>query len=369
MSFNIFVPTRIISGVGCIKKNIDKLILGKRAFIVTGRSGAKKSGALDEITAILSANGVEYRHFDGAKENPRLTDCHAAGLDASAFGADFVIGIGGGSAIESAKAVATFAANPNIEPTDIYDAQKCPADPLPLVAVSTTSGTGSEANGISVMTLPGGVSKKSFSGERHWPRVAFLDPSYTCSLPHGFTVSCTLDAFAHAMESYLCAKSTDFSRVLAVYAAKNIWAILKNEPKEFSPDDRELLQNSSCAAGVAISVTGTGFPHPLGYSITMLDGVPHGAACAIFYGAYIRYNQKCEAGRELIEKFCSEIGAEADELCELLPKLSGVELSFTEDEINERVALIAGAKNYLNSPYVLTDEEKYEIYRDLFLKK
>ena len=368
MSFNIFVPTRIISGVGCIKNNAEKMLLGKKAYIVTGKSGAKKSGALDDITEVLAANGVEYRHFDGCRENPRLLDCHAAGLDAANFGADFVIGIGGGSAIDSAKAIAAFAANPELEAMDIYDAAKLENGLLPIVSVPTTSGTGSEANGISVMTLPNGVSKKSFSGEASWPRVAFLDPRYTYSLPYKFTVSCALDAFAHAMESYLCHKSTDFSRMLAVYAAKNIWSILKNEPQSFTERDRELLQNSSTAAGIAISVTGTGFPHPLGYSVTMLDGVPHGAACAVFYGAYIRYNQKCETGRELIERFCAEIGATADELADLLPKLSGVELSFTEEEIRERVALIAGAKNYQNSPYVINDEEKIAIYRELFSK-
>ncbi len=368
MSFNVSVPTRIISGVGCIKNNLDKLLLGKRAYIVTGKSGAKKSGALDEMIGLLAENDVEYKHFDGCRENPRLLDCHAAGRDAADFGADFVIGIGGGSAIDSAKAIAAFAANPQVEPMDIYDATKLENAILPIVAVPTTSGTGSEANGISVMTLSNGISKKSFSGEACWPRVAFLDPRYTYSLGYGFTVSCALDAFAHAMESYLCHKSTDFSRALAVYAAKNIWSILKSEPQSFSERDRELLQNSSTAAGIAISVTGTGFPHPLGYSITMLDGVPHGAACAIFYGAYIRYNQRCETGRELVESFCYAIGATADELCELLPKLSGVKLSFTEEEINERVALIAGAKNYQNSPYVINDEEKVAIYKELFLK-
>ncbi|MBQ8387723.1 MAG: iron-containing alcohol dehydrogenase [Clostridia bacterium] len=369
MKFDIFVPTRIISGVGCIKDNKDKLLLGRRAYIVTGKSGAKKSGALDGITAILAEAGVEYRHFDGCRENPRLLDCYAAGKDAAAFGADFVIGIGGGSAIDSAKAVAMFAAHPEMEAEEIFAAPASGKKPLPLVAVATTSGTGSEANGISVMTLPNGVSKKSFIGAVCWPTVSFIDPAYTYSLPRSFTVSCALDAFAHAAESYLSPKSTEFSRLCATYAAKNIWSILKNCPDEFTPDHRAALQNSSTAAGIAISVTGTGFPHPLGYSITMLDGVPHGAACAIFYGAYIGYNMKTEQGRALVESFCRAIDATPDELAKQLPRLSGVELSFTEAQIEERVDLIKGAKNYVNSPYVLNDREKTEIYRELFGEK
>ncbi len=366
MKFNLFIPVRIISGIGCVNKNAEQLLLGKRAYIVTGKSGAKKSGALDDVIAVLSGADVEYRHFDGCRENPHLLDCHAAGADAAAYGADFVIAIGGGSAIDSAKAIAAFAANPEISANDIYDAEKLENKPLPLVAIPTTSGTGSEANGASVMTLPDGVSKKSFGGEHHWPRVSFLDPRYTYSLGHSASVSCALDAFAHAMESYLSPKSNDLSRMLAVYAAKNIWSIIKTEPTELSKTEREVLQNAACAAGINISITGTGAPHPLGYSITMLDGVPHGAACAVFYGEYIRYNMKTEQGRALVMEFCGEIGATPEALCEILPRLSGVRLSLTEEQIAERVALIAGAKNYVNSPYVLSDAEKLDIYRKLF---
>lgn len=368
MKFNVFVPTRIISGAGCVKENAEKLVLGKKAYIVTGKSGAKKSGALDDVTDILKKFDVEFKLFDGCCENPRLLDCFSAGKDAREFGADFVIGIGGGSALDSAKAIAFFAANPELSPMDVYSADIKKNDPLPLAAIPTTSGTGSEANGVSVMTLPDGVSKKSFGGENSWPRVAFLDPAYTASLGYKYTVSCALDAFSHAMESYLCHKSTEFSRILAVFAAKNIWNIIKNGKEEFDLADREALQNASCAAGIAISVTGTGFPHPLGYAITMLDGIPHGAACAVFYGAYIKYNMRSETGRELIEAFCREIGAEADELAHVIPELSGVKLSLDEDEIEKRVSLIAGAKNYLNSPYVINDGEKLAIYRELFLK-
>ena len=368
MKFNVFVPTRIISGAGCVKENAEKLVLGKKAYIVTGKSGAKKSGALDDVADILMKNAVEFKIFDGCCENPRLLDCFSAGDDARAFGADFVIGIGGGSALDSAKAIAFFAANPALSAMDVYSADAKKNDPLPLAAIPTTSGTGSEANGVAVMTLPNGVSKKSFGSEKSWPRVSFLDPAYTASLGYKYTVSCALDAFSHAMDSYLSPKATDFSRVLAVFAAKNIWNILKTGKTEFELAERESLQNASCASGIAISVTGTGFPHPLGYAVTMLDGIPHGAACAVFYGTYIRYNMRSEKGRELIEDFCRAIGAEAEELASLIPELSGVRLALNERGIECRVSLVKGAKNYQNSPYVINDGEKVDIYRELFLK-
>jgi alcohol dehydrogenase len=216
------------------------------------------------------------------------------------------------------------------------------------------------------MSLPDGLRKRSFGTE--WPRVAFLDPKYTYSLPTDTTMSCALDAFSHAAESYLSPKSTAVSRLFAVYAAKNIWSVIKNEPTEYSEKDRQTLQNAATAAGLAISVTGTGFPHPLGYSLTMKNGTPHGAACAVFYRHYLEYNMKDECGRRLISEFCNEINAELSELTEKLPKLSGVYITLLEDEAREYVDLISSAKNFTNSPYTLSDEEKIQIYRELFVK-
>ena len=116
------------------------------------------------------------------------------------------------------------------------------------------------------------------------------------------------------------------------------------------------------------SLISVGFPHPLGYSITLLDGIPHGRACAAFYGDYIEYNRRTPEGERLIDEFAAAIGAKPALLAEYLPALAAVDLHFTEEEIAERVELVKGAKNYVNSPYVLSDEEKYEIYRRKFGK-
>ena len=366
MNFNFNFPVRIFSGNGCVKANKEYFRLGNHAFIVCGRSGAKASGALDDVTDVLTELGISVSVFNEIRENPPLEKCFEGGQKCYGEGADFIIGIGGGSALDAAKAVALFAANPNADKSDVFDTSKKKNKPLPLIAIPTTSGTGSEANGTSVMSLPDGKQKKSFSSE--WPRYSFLDPAYTASLSQKNTLSCALDAFAHAFESYLSPKSSDMSRLLALYAAKLILPYLKNGGKDADESVREALQNAACAAGMAISVSGTGAPHPLGYSLTMLDGVPHGSACAVFYKYFIEYNMKTESGKKLIEEFCAETDSTPELLAELIPSLSGVTLSFDEDQIHERVSLIAGAKNYVNSPYVLSDEEKSQIYRNLFLK-
>lgn len=369
MNASFYMPTRILFGRGALAANRGAIALGKRAFIVTGRHSAKASGALDEVTQALDALGITYTVFDRITENPPLLTCHEGGKLAAEAGADFVIGIGGGSPLDATKAIAAFAANQGLEPMDIYDEAKRTAPTLPIVAIPTTAGTGSEANYYSVLTLPCGERKKTFKAADAWPRVAIVDPRYTESLPHATTVSTALDAFAHALESYLSPKSSVFSEAAALYAAKEIWDVLSQLPATFTPDMRERLIAASTAAGMAISVTGTGFPHPLGYGITMLDGIPHGRACAVFAGAYLEYNEKTEVGKTRIEAFAAHIGTTPKLMKALLPGLAAVELSFTEEEIDRRVKLICGAGNYVNSPYVISVEEMYQIYRDLFLKK
>ena len=290
------------------------------------------------------------------------------GQRAAALGADFVIGIGGGSAMDSAKAVAAFAANPTAAPEDLFTPGKLTSHPLPIVLIPTTAGTGSEANPYSVLTLPDGRHKKTYSGRGAWAKVAFLDPAYTESVSRDSTISTALDAMAHAMESYLSPKSDALSHMLALYAGREIWDVISEYPDTFTPEMRDRLSYAACAAGAAISITGTGFPHPLGYSITLLDGIPHGRACAAFYGDYIEYNRRTPEGERLIDEFAAAIGAKPALLAEYLPALAAVDLHFTEEEIAERVELVKGAKNYVNSPYVLSDEEKYEIYRRKFGK-
>ncbi|MBQ9080455.1 MAG: iron-containing alcohol dehydrogenase [Clostridia bacterium] len=368
MTFNINIPVKIISGKDCLKQNSALLSIGKRAIIVCGGHGAAASGALGDACEILAQSGIEYLIFDKITENPPLATCYDGGMSAAAFGADFVIGIGGGSSLDAAKAIAAFASNPDIAPLDIFDDKKLVNRALPLVLIPTTAGTGSEANPYSIITLPDGKQKKTFNHPDSWARVAFLDPNYTMSLPHRNTISCALDAFAHGLESYLSPKATDISSMFAMYAMRGIWDVLTSYPENFTYEMRETLLYASCAAGLAISITGTGFPHPLGYSLTLLDGIPHGAACAVFDGDYIEYNERTELGKAKMSEIYAALHTTPRIMKEYLPALAEVELSMTAQEIEQHIELVAGAKNYANSPYVITKEEMFEIYNKHFAK-
>ena len=369
MNASFYMPTRVHFGRGALLQNKKDLALGRHAFIVTGKHSAKASGALDDVTAVLNELQIAYTVFDKITENPPILVCHEGGSLAAACGADFVIGIGGGSPLDAAKAIAAYAANPTIDPLEIYDEQKRPNATLPLIAIPTTAGTGSEANNYSILTLPTGTQKMTFKASDSWPRAAFVDPRYTATMSNATTLSTALDAFAHAMESYLSPRATVFSEKAAIFAATEIFDVISALPEAYDATMRERLALAATAAGMAISVAGTGFPHPMGYSITLLDGIPHGKACAVFAGDYIEYNERTEVGKARIAAFAAHIGTTPKLMKALLPGLAGVELSFTEEEIDRRVKLICGAGNYANSPYVLSVDEMYEIYRSHFLKK
>ena len=120
MTFGNFMPARIISGKNAVTENPAQLKnLGSKCLIVSGRSGALKSGALDDAKIALTSQGIGFDTYDGIGENPLLSSCHEAGCKARACGAEFILGIGGGSALDASKAIAIYAANDNLSPVDI----------------------------------------------------------------------------------------------------------------------------------------------------------------------------------------------------------------------------------------------------------
>ncbi|MBQ5969666.1 MAG: iron-containing alcohol dehydrogenase [Clostridia bacterium] len=290
MDFDLNIPVRVRSGKGVVMANAAAVAaIGKRCLIVTGGSSAKKSGALADVTAMLNSVGVTYDVFSDVGPNPLLSACHRAGALARDFGADFLFGIGGGSALDAAKAAAVYAANPDFAPRDIYTKQRKPA--LPLVLVGTTAGTGSEVGRVSVLTDDATGRKKSVSGDDLYPVFTLADPTYTHSMPRGITVSTALDALSHAMEGYFTPKCGDIPSLFAEKAVALLWAeLVRLSETGGLPDDdaREKLYYGSLYAGITLAYCGTAFPHPLGYVLTENFGTPHGMACAAFLPAFLR---------------------------------------------------------------------------------
>jgi len=367
MKMDFYMPVRVISGKDCVRENAELFRMGSSCVIVTGKSSAIKSGALDDVIDLLCDEGIDYLVYDGVSENPLVSECFDGGQAAYSAGAEFVIGIGGGSPMDAAKAIAAYASNPMLPPDGIYNAAHLRPS-LPIIAIPTTAGTGSEVNPYAVLTVDGEDRKKTFNSPYSYPKYALLDPKYTYSCGHGVTVSCALDAFCHCIESYNSPKATFLSEQAAVFGAKKIWGELGilERGEEIPEKTRERLLNAACAGGIAINATGTGFPHPMGYNLTFNNGIPHGRACAVFTGKYVEYCMKTETGAERMTKFALKIGATPEEIAWRIPKLADVHLSLSEDELAGFIEKIRTAKNFANAHYALSLEEAAGVYRELF---
>lgn len=371
MDIGKYEKVKIISGRGALLTHAEELCsLGTHALIVSGRSGADKCGAIRDITGVLDKHNVKWTRFNTIPENPPAEMCREGGETARKEGCDFIIAVGGGSSLDAGKAIAAYAANPQCGVNDIFDDSVRVNDCLPIAAVPTTAGTGSEACRYSVLTIDGGIRKKTFKHSSAYPAVSFVCPEYTETMSAKFTLSTALDALAHSIESYLSPKSDEASEKAALYAASEIWDVIFRgngfDSGACTPAARDRLAYAACAAGMAIDVTGTGFPHPLGYSITLTRGIPHGSACAVFEGEYLRYNMLTEIGRKKIDVLAAHLSATADEMIEKIPQMSGVGLKLGKEEREELIDRVAGAGNYANSPYVITRKEMSDIYTRLF---
>ena len=323
MNLNSFMPVKLVTGAGCVRSSARELAkLGKVCLIVTGKHSAKSCGALRDVTETLENNGQSWVLFDAIGQNPKLTDCMAAAEKAMEAGAEFVLGIGGGSPLDAAKCIAVLAANPGMTQAQLY-AFDWAKKPLKIVTVGTTAGTGSEGTKVSVITTPDG-RKKSFHHESIFPVLSLGDPTYTMSLPPMVTRSTMVDVLAHCAESFFSRSANHISRCYAVEGIRLLLPVFRAMAEKgcenLDYDTREKLYCASIYGGLAINVTGTCFPHTMGYLLTEAFGIPHGTACAVFQKDFYLYNK--EAVPQLAEEYLERIGCGEEEYFALLEKLT-----------------------------------------------
>lgn len=366
-SMDFFNPVRIVSGRGCLRDFANINQFGKRCLIVTGKSSAKVSGALADAEALLSKAGISYQIFDEIEPNPLLDTVYAGGKTARDFGADFLIGIGGGSPLDAAKAVGIFATNPDMAPEEIFTAPR--KDALPLLAVPTTAGTGSEVTPYSILTVPSIENKKSVAGDDLYPKVAFLDPDYTKSMPVSVTFSTGVDALSHAVEGFFMKKASLVSDALARTSipllAKGLrQAATAQSASDISDETREMLLYGSALAGMVISRTGTGFVHSTGYMLTYYHDVPHGHANAYFLADFVAFMEKAspERARE-IYALCQV--KNADELFALISSCDAMplDMKLPSERLSYYAERTIGAKNVANGLAAITEEELLAVLR------
>jgi len=290
MTMCFYLPTKIIIGKDCIRENTPLFsAIGTRALIVTGKRSARTSGAEHDVRRALEERSIPTAIYDRVESDPSTTVARAAAEMAREHRADLVIGIGGGSPLDAAKAAAVLATN-SIDDETLF-ANDFAQKPLPIIAVPTTAGTGSEVTPYAMMTNDKVQSKSFVISDDIIPRVAFIDATYTATLPLPVTRNTALDALSHAMEGYLSKRATEMSSFIALESMKGLGRCLPMLSHGASLDlaVREQLLYSSLLAGIVISQTGTTVLHAMGYSLTYFKKIEHGRANGLLMADYLHY--------------------------------------------------------------------------------
>ncbi len=342
-------PTRVIFARNAVNKYSSELILGRKAFIVTGQGGSSlRNGSFEDVCSVLDEAGVAWSTYAKVENNPELSSMREAARLAAEDQADFIIGIGGGSPLDAAKAIAILSIN-ELSDEDLFNGRFNRA--LPLAAVPTTAGTGSEVTPYSILTYPEIKSKKSIFSPLIFPAAAFLDSSYIRTLPSRVTIDTVLDAFSHAFESYLTLRPGPISDAMARRVLNITGRYLHKMGQErwrLDENDRDQILYASMLAGMVISQTGTSVPHALGYSYTYFKGIPHGRANGYVLPPFARFLARQKQPR-LWQALEAGGFSSLDKFALLAQALTGPAPSLDEAEKKQFIEICSRAKNLGNT--------------------
>jgi len=291
--FQYYQPTEILFGRGRVAE-VGELVsrFGRRCLLVTTPNQGSLSLVFERVLSCISDAGVESAHFDGVIPNP-TTDVVAAGARlARDFKADVILGVGGGSSMDTAKAIAVEASHPGTAWDYLYFRETQPTpNTLPVIAVSTTSGTGSQVTQVAVLTNPALKTKSAIYHSRIFPRACIVDPDLMASVPAHVTASTGFDVFCHAFESTLHVNSTPYTDLMAWEAIRLAAKFLQQAVENgLDLEAREKMAWADTLAGLCIANTGVTLPHGIGMTIGgQCPQVMHGEALAVVYPEFTRF--------------------------------------------------------------------------------
>jgi alcohol dehydrogenase class IV len=306
------IPTDVHVGFGVSRTLAERVrgLGGQRLFVVTD-PGVRACGIVDTVTAPLSAAGLDVTIYDNvtADSGSALIADGVTALEASA--AEVVVGIGGGSALDTAKAIAALATNPG-SPLDYVGLHKAVNRPLPCIAIPTTAGTGSEVSLWSVFTDDTRQLKVAIGGVNLYPAIALCDPDLTMTLPPALTASTGMDALAHAIECYTNNACQPISASLALTAIELIGRRLRGAA--LNGRDREsryAMLVASTMAGMAMNPTRLGLAHALAMPLGSWDlKIPHSVTIAVTLPIVMEFN--ASAAPERFAAVARALGAPVD---------------------------------------------------------
>lgn len=379
-NFEFALPTEIQFGNGVIQ-NIGEEIKNRgytNPLIVTDK-GIVAAGLIDSIGRYIDAAGLSYKIYDNTVPNPRDYDCDKGAEYAKEVGADILIAVGGGSAMDTAKAMATVMTNGKCT-REWFDIE-LEAQAAPVICVPTTCGTGSEVTYNAVITNSETHLKGNIFDTKCAPVLAIVDPELLRKLPEKLIASTGIDALTHAIEAYVCTISTPITDAIAIKAVKLIAENIVKAAQEKDADSLSNVMLASMMAGIAFCNADTAGVHCIAECFGGFYDIPHGVTNSIFLaevsefsipGNPRKYAEVAEALGENVEGLSDEDASmkgieKIRTLCKELriPKLSTFEIINPEDF--ERLAE-ASSVHCCNehNPIEATKEQYLEIFKKVY---
>jgi len=381
--FSFTGARKIVFGNGSFQQLPEHIreFLAIRPLIVLDKQLAA-TGMKEQVVELLKISGMDCQIFDKVDPEPKISLADEGAKLALKAKCDIVIGIGGGSAMDVAKAIAVLAANKG-KAVDYLGLNKVPGPGLPKIMIPTTAGTGSEVTFTSVFVRPDLKKKEGMNSPFLYPELALLDPLLTVSLPPGPTASTGIDALCHAIESYTSINASPMSELLSLEAIALISENLRTAVHDGTNiAAREKMLLGSLYAGLGLANAGVTAVHSLSYPLGGKYGIPHGLANTVLLPHVMSYNISgaqekfvdiAEAMGEMVESLplreAAYLAVEAVnaliEDCGVLTNLE--DLGISEDAFEEMAKIaMTVARPLANNPRQVTVEDAVTIYEDAF---
>jgi len=380
--FNFYLPTRIRFGWGQVKE-IGNLIArnGKKCLLVTVKPFLGMQPLFERVKELCKEAGVEVFHFDGVIPNPTSESVNVGSKMAIENKVDIVLGLGGGSSIDTAKAIAVGATHEG----DVWDyriGQKRidSKKVLPIIAAPTTAGTGAEVTNMAVIKNAEEKFKSALADWSLTPKISIIDPESTLTVPPHITAATGFDAFCHAFESYINKYASEFIDLFALDSLKKVIKYLPIAVRDGSNREaREALSFAATLAGLSFTNIGTTLPHGIGMAIGgYVSNLMHGETLAIMYPEINRWtwkhaipkyaavarifnpDMKNESDEIAAEQACNEI----DNFLKEIGLWSSLEEKNVPENILESVAKdTLKLRNYTLHPKVANYEDAYDLIK------
>lgn len=357
-------PVEILFGNGRIKE-LSSLIKEYKKPLLATDPFFKKNGLIDTIRSEIG----ECEVFTNISPNPDIKEVNQCSVLVKEKKVDIIIALGGGSAIDLAKAVSVC-----VEKIEDYHGtgKAFPPKHIPIIAIPTTAGTGSEVTCVSVLTNRLTGKKAPIVSDKFYPKIAIIDPELTYSLPPAVTASTGIDVLCHAVEGYWSKGHQPICDALAIHAIK---LVLQYLPIAYeTPEDitaREKLAEASVIAGLAFTLPKTTSSHACSFPLTSIYHIPHGEACGLTLDYFARFNSPDFRTNGLAEELgYSTVDEFADAILLLKKKVNlrcGLkDFNLSAEQIKELVRL-SHHPNMDNNPIEVTDETLFDLYHYLTL--